>query len=843
MKKYEPKEVEPKWQKQWEEDETYVVNLRSKKPTYIASGMFNYPSGQGIHIGHGFTFTIPDIKARFKRQSGYESLNPVGWDSFGLPAENYAIKMGVSPQKSMAEIIPGYREQYRAMGWGNDWAKEIDTSQPIYYKWSQWLFGQMYKHDMAYQDVRMQWWCEKCQTVLANEQINSDGKCWRHESPDDEIVEKKEVKQWFFKVTEYADELLEGADGLDWTDHVKIAQKNWIGRSEGINIDYEIVGSKHQVTCFTTTPVNYGMTFIVVAPEHEILKKIVSDEKKEEVEKYVKACVRKSELERMQDTKEKTGVFTGSYAINQLTGKEVPIWVADFVLASFGTGVVQGCPAHDERDFEFAKKFGIPIIRVVEGENGETKKFVDPENEKVDQVKLNHGIERKMVNSEQFNGLVFDQAMQKTMDYFVEKGWGERVVNYKMRDWSVTRQRYWGTPTPIINCGECGPVLVPDEELPVVLPELEDFKPSGDGRSALARATEWLKVDCPKCGIAAERETDTLDTFIDSSWYLYRYLDSKNEDKIFETDLANKWFPVDFYDGADHATAHLLYARFVSRFFTKIGLVDEPEPFKQMLFHGKLLASDGSNFSKTKGNGPNPLDIIKSGYGADALRTFLMFAAPPEINARWNPQGVPAAYRFLNRVWNLVQEFLEVNQDAQPEDQKIELNPEIEKQILSTSHKAVKKVTEDIENDKFNTAVAAMMEATNSFFKIKEQDGGKMIDDKNGTWRSSLMNLLAVLAPFAPHITEELWQDLGHSSTIHIDTWPKWDEKYLVSETIKIAVQINGKLKSEIEVDANSEKDEVLKTAKGDSKVGNAIGDKEVKKEIYVPGKIVNFVI
>ena len=321
--------------------------------------------------------------------------------------------MGVSTQKSMAEIIPGYREQYRAMGWGNDWAKEIDTSQPIYYKWSQWLFGQMYKHDMAYQDVRMQWWCEKCQTVLANEQINSDGKCWRHESPDDEIVEKKEVKQWFFKVTEYADELLEGADGLDWTDHVKIAQKNWIGRSEGINIDYEIVGSKHQVTCFTTTPVNYGMTFIVVAPEHEILKKIVSDEKKEEVEKYVKACVRKSELERMQDTKEKTGVFTGSYAINQLTGKEVPIWVADFVLASFGTGVVQGCPAHDERDFEFAKKFGIPIIRVVEGENGETKKFVDPENEKVDQVKLNHGIERKMVNSEQFNGLVFDQAMQK----------------------------------------------------------------------------------------------------------------------------------------------------------------------------------------------------------------------------------------------------------------------------------------------------------------------------------------------------------------------------------------------------------------------------------------------
>ena len=843
MKKYEPKEVEPKWQKQWEEDETYVVNLRSKKPTYIASGMFNYPSGQGIHIGHGFTFTIPDIKARFKRQSGYESLNPVGWDSFGLPAENYAIKMGVSPQKSMAEIIPGYREQYRAMGWGNDWAKEIDTSQPIYYKWSQWLFGQMYKHDMAYQDVRMQWWCEKCQTVLANEQINSDGKCWRHESPDDEIVEKKEVKQWFFKVTEYADELLEGADGLDWTDHVKIAQKNWIGRSEGINIDYEIVGSKHQVTCFTTTPVNYGMTFIVVAPEHEILKKIVSDEKKEEVEKYVKACVRKSELERMQDTKEKTGVFTGSYAINQLTGKEVPIWVADFVLASFGTGVVQGCPAHDERDFEFAKKFGIPIIRVVEGENGETKKFVDPENEKVDQVKLNHGIERKMVNSEQFNGLVFDQAMQKTMDYFVEKGWGERVVNYKMRDWSVTRQRYWGTPTPIINCGECGPVLVPDEELPVVLPELEDFKPSGDGRSALARATEWLKVDCPKCGIAAERETDTLDTFIDSSWYLYRYLDSKNEDKIFETDLANKWFPVDFYDGADHATAHLLYARFVSRFFTKIGLVDEPEPFKQMLFHGKLLASDGSNFSKTKGNGPNPLDIIKSGYGADALRTFLMFAAPPEVNARWNPQGVPAAYRFLNRVWNLVQEFLEVNQDAQPEGQKIELDLEIEKQILSTSHKAVKKVTEDIENDKFNTAVAAMMEATNSFFKIKEHDGGKMIDDKNGTWRSSLMNLLAVLAPFAPHITEELWQDLGHSSTIHIDTWPKWDEKYLVSETIKIAVQINGKLKSEIEVDANSEKDEVLKTAKGDSKVGNAIGDKEVKKEIYVPGKIVNFVI
>ncbi len=829
MQRYNPKDIEPRWQKLWHETGTYTADLQSSKPKYIAMSMFNYPSGAGIHIGHAMNYTISDVKARFKRQQGYESYHPIGWDAFGLPAENYAIKAGVSPQESMATIIPGYHKQYRAMGWSNDWEKEISTHLPEYYKWTQWIFSQMHKHGLAYQDARMQWWCEQCQTVLANEQV-IDGKCWRHDGPDDPLVQKKEVKQWFFKITDYADELLEAIDDLDWTESVKLAQKNWIGRSEGINIDYQVADSDQKITCFTTTPVNYGMTFVVVAPEHEMVPGITTPEQKEAVEAYVAACIKKTDIERQQEGKEKTGVFTGSYVINHLTGEKAPIWVADFVLAGFGTGAVQGCPAHDERDFEFAAKYNLPIIRVVEGPNGETAKIVDPETEKVDQVKLNHGITRKMINSEQFNGLLFDEGMQQTMDYFVEQGWGQRTVNYKMRDWSVSRQRYWGAPIPIISCPKCGSVLVPDEDLPVILPELDDFQPSGDGRSALARAKDWLTVDCPQCGGPAERETDTLDTYICSSWYMYRYFDPHNQQKIFDSEIANKWAPIDFYNGGDHATAHLLYARFVARFFTKIGIVNNPEPFKQMLFNGKVTAADGTMFSKSKGTGVDPLEIIDSGYGADALRTYLMFAAPLELSTRWDPQGVPGAYRFLTRAWNLVQEYTDAK--------SVELDESKQREIYRVTHQMIKKTTADIEANRYNTAIAAMMACTNELYKLKTDGFGKC-----QVWQQALESLVACVAPFAPHIADELWHQLGHSTSVHSDSWPKHDEKYLAQDSVTVVIQVNGKLRGEVQVAADASEEVVVTTAQADAKVASYLEGQTIRKTIYVPGKLVNFVI
>ncbi len=831
MKRYNPKELETRWQQYWDDHQTYKADLASAKPKYIAMSMFNYPSGAGIHIGHAMNYTISDVLARFKRQQGFESYHPVGWDAFGLPAENYAIKAGVSPQQSMATIIPNYHKQYKAMGWSNDWSKEIATHEPIYYKWTQWIFSEMFRNKLAYQDSRMQWWCTKCQTVLANEQV-IDGKCWRHDGPDDLIVEKKEVNQWFFKITDYADELLDAIDALDWTESVKLAQKNWIGRSQGIDIDYEVVGTDKKVTCFTTTPVNYGMTFIVIAPEHHMVPELTTPEQKAAVDEYVELCSQKTDVERQQEGKEKTGVFTGSYAKNQLTGENVPIWVADFVLANFGTGVVQGCPAHDERDFEFAAKFGLPIIRVVEGPNGETERVVDPTKQDVEYVKAGHGITRKMVNSGQFDGLPFDEAMEKTMDYFEAQGWGKRIVNYKMRDWSVSRQRYWGAPIPIIHCPDHGAVLVPDNELPVVLPEIDDYHPSGDGRSALARATEWLKAPCPQCGKEGERETDTLDTYICSSWYMLRYFDPKNEDKIFDSEVVNKWMPIDFYNGADHATAHMLYARFITRFFHKRGLVDNPEPFKKFLFNGKVTAHDGKMFSKSKGNGVDPLDIIDQGYGADALRTYLMFASPLELWTRWDPQGVPGSFRFLSRLWTLVEEFLAADQVASTD----EPHPELMRAI----HRTIKKVTDDLEAQRYNTAIAGMMQCVNDFYRVKQSPAGY----KNAaSWRFALESMCMLLAPFAPHITEELWHTMGHEDSINVDHWPVCDEAYLVSDVMTIVVQINGKVRAQLELPADATEDHVKEAAMADQKVQASLNGQPVKKTIYIPKKLVSLVV
>lgn len=815
MQRYNPKDIEPKWQAKWDADKTYIADLNSTKPKYIAMSMFNYPSGAGIHIGHAMNYTISDVKARFKRQQGYESYHPVGWDSFGLPAENYAIKAGVSPQASMAKIIPDYHKQYKAMGWSNDWSKEIATHEPEYYKWTQWIFSQMYKNGLAYQDSRMQWWCTLCQTVLANEQV-IDGKCWRHDSENDPIVDKKEVKQWFFKITEYADELLESIDDLNWTESVKLAQKNWIGKSVGSEVEFKLDGSKSNISVFTTRPDTlFGVSFMVLAPEHELVARITTSENKVQVDEYIKQAQAKTEVQR-QENKQKSGVFTGSYAINPANQAKVPIWVADYVLSGYGTGAIMAVPAHDERDHEFAQKFELPIVRVIK--NGASD----------DDCTHEEGI---MINSATYDNLPSQEAREKIVSDLSKDGLASEKVNYRMRDWSVSRQRYWGAPIPIVNCPKCGNVLVPDKDLPVVLPELTDFQPSGDGRSALARAREWLETTCPECGGKAERETDTLDTYICSSWYSYRYFDHNNSNKIFDSDIVKKWEPIDFYNGADHATAHLLYARFIARFFTKLGLVNNPEPFGKFLFNGKVTASDGSAFSKSKGNGVDPQEIIDNGYGADALRSYLMFAAPLDIGAKWDPKGVPGTHRFLSRLWSLVQEFIDLKSSEKlPESTVAHMN--------RISSQMIKKVTTDIENDHYNTAIAASMAALNDLYKLKVDNLSH-----NEEWKQVLENMIACIAPFAPHIADELWQQLGNSTTVHIDSWPQWNDNHLVSDTLTVVVQINGKVRAELSLPAGSGEVVAANAAKSNLKVAGYLEGKEIIKSIYVPGKLINFVI
>ena len=991
MKKYSPSDIEPKWQEIWQETNVYTTDFSSKKPKYVGMSMFNYPSGAGIHVGHAMNYTISDVKARFKRQQGYESYHPVGWDAFGLPAENYAIKAGVSPQESMAKIIPSYHKQYQAMGWSNDWEKEISTCVPEYYKWTQWIFSKMYEHGLAYQDARMQWWCNKCQTVLANEQVTADNKCWRHEGKDDPIIQKKQIKQWFFKITEYADELLQATDDLDWTESVKLAQKNWIGRSEGaeidfainkdsnfiilhgftgradknfipwlkeslealghrvqapqmpntdnpkekeqvdyviencdinentviighslgghiamkllqktkqkinrlvlvapavipsfrlkdstkfdncdFNYDYKLIKSlakeiiilsdnqeasrrqdyleflsnqfgvllqktnankKHfcaesepfilsnsfnKITVFTTrADTLFGATFLVLAPEHELVSKITTKNQQKAVEDYIKQTAKKTELER-QAGQDKTGVFTGAYAVNPINNQKLPIWIADYVLSGYGTGAIMAVPAHDQRDYEFAQKYNLNIVKVVDNQTSN------------DEFTHDAGI---LINSGKYNGLESSEATLKVVKDLQDKGVAKPVVNYKMRDWSVSRQRYWGAPIPIIHCQKCGIVPVPEQDLPVILPELTDFQPSGDGRSALARAKDWLVVDCPKCGGKAERETDTLDTYICSSWYMLRYLDPHNQAKIFDSKVANKWMPIDFYNGGDHATAHLLYARFVTRFFYKLGLVNNPEPFKQMLFNGKVVAKDGSPFSKTLGNGPDPLQIINSGYGADALRVYLMFAAPLELGARWDEQGVPGAYRYLNRLWTLTQEYLE----SKTLD---DISADATKKLQFATNNLIKKATQDLENNKYNTAIASCMTQLNELYKYKVS----LPFGKNPVWQSALEANIVCIAPFAPHIADELWQQLGHSSSVQKDSWPNLDTTTLSQDTVTIVVQVNGKLRGTIQMPAGSAQKDVEAGAKAHKNVASYItGD--AKKIIYIKDKLLNIVV
>ena len=812
MKRYNPIEIEEKWQKKWDESKLYEVEADSSKQKMYISGMFPYPSGAGLHTGHARSYTIVDSIARFYRQQGKNVLNPIGWDTFGLPAENYAIKTGISPQEATKTNIENFKKQFKRLGISIDWSREINTSNPEYYKWTQWIFREMYKKGLAYRKESYQWWCDNDKTVLANEQVEN-GRCWRC----GEEVSKKQMTQWFFKITAYADELLADIDELDWPEKIKTMQRNWIGKSEGAEIEFEIADGNakgEKIKVFTTRPDTiFGVAFLTIAPEHELLEKLSTDLTREKLEEYKKKSLKKSEIER-QENKEKTGIFTGSYAINPANGKKIPIWVSDYVLGGYGEGAVMAVPAHDERDFEFAKKFDLDIIKVVE----------KPES-MADDDSCYHG-EGVMVNSGEFNGQKSEDVREQILGWLEESGFGRSKTTYKMRDWLISRQRYWGCPIPIAYDKDGKEHLIPEDQLPVMLPTLSDFKPDDSGKSALAKSKKFITVEIN--GEKMTRETDTMDGYACSSWYLLRYADPRNSKQAWDPELVNYWAPVDYYVGGDHAVAHLLYIRFWTHVFRDLGLTNFAEPVKKLLYHGYINAEDGSKMSKSKGNTIDPLEVIDQGYGADSLRTYEMFIAPYEVDASWDSRGIAGVYRFLNRVWVLVQEFIESEKSAE--------NLSNFAEVQKIQHKTIKKVTEDFHRESLNTAVAALMEFVNDLYKLK-------LEGFSNDWQFILEDLLKMLVPFAPHISSELWQQLGNNDFIEKSGWPKWNEELLKTDEIQIIVQVNGKLRGKIKVSANSEKDEILAIARAEDNVSKFLQDKEILKEIFIPNKLINFVV
>lgn len=793
MSHYEPLKIEEKWQKRWEEEQPFVAKDNDNRPKMYLAEMFPYPSGAGLHVGHVRNFSIVDCLARFYTQQEMNVLRPFGYDTFGLPAENYAIKTGISPQEVTETNINNFRKQAKRLGYAIDWSREINTSDPAYYKWTQWCFLQLFKKGLAYQAESYQWWCPVDQTVLANEQVEN-GCCWRcgHE------VEKKKMKQWFFKITAYADELLDEIDSLDWPEKIKTMQKNWIGRSEGAEVEFQIADSGGKITVFTTRPDTiFGATFMVLAPENELIKELVNDDTKEAVEKYCKEALKKSEIER-QENKEKTGVFTGSYVINPATGEKIPVWVADYVLSGYGTGAVMGVPACDERDNEFATKFELPIVKVIE----------KPEDSK-DDSKCYAG-EGEMVNSGPFSGKQSSEVREQINDWLEQQGIGHKKVTYRMRDWLISRQRYWGCPIPIAYDKDGNPHAIPEDQLPVMLPKIDDYKPDSSGRSALAKCDEFLKVTID--GEEMMRETDTLDGYACSSWYLWRYTDPHNDKKAWDPKKVNFWAPTDIYCGGDHAVAHLLYVRFWCKFFADEGYLNFREPIKKLLYNGYINAPDGKKMSKSKGNVIDPLDVINQGYGADTLRTYELFIGPYNLDAAWSTEAIGGVYRFLNRCWTLTFDKKTINEDKN----------------IVYRHKTAKKVTEDMYRNNFNTAVAALMEFVNELYK-------------NGAHHDDLVVLAKLLKPFAPHLASEMLEELKSD-----DIWPKWDEKLLVADEVEMVVQVNGKLRARIMASVDDAKDakKMEELALADEKVKTYTDGKEVVKVITIPKThLVNIVV
>jgi leucyl-tRNA synthetase len=815
MQKYSPREIEPKWQQIWEDTQIYNAKDFNDKPKYYALSFFPYPSGVGLHIGHTRNFTITDVAARAKRMQGYNVLHPIGWDSFGLPGENYAIKTGTPPQITTKQNTDNFRAQCKKLGLSIDWTREFGSSDPDYYKWTQWFFLLLLERGLAYRKESPQWWCDECKTVLANEQV-INGCCWRHE---DKPVSKKLLNQWFFKITDYADRLVEDLEDLNWPDGIKHMQRNWIGKSKGALVSFGVANSNDSIEIFTTRPDTlFGATYMVLAPEHPLVNKITTSDQEEKVNTYISEVQTKNEIERQEDSaKQKSGVFTGAYAINPVNNEQIPIWIADYVLMGYGTGAIMAVPAHDERDFDFAKKFDLPIKQVYE-----------PNEPKDGQA---FGGEGTIINSGQYNGLSTNEMRENVVSDLYKQGVAKEKINYKIRDWLISRQRYWGAPIPVVHCENDGIVPVPKDQLPIELPILEKFQPSGDGRSPLALATEWVNTTCPKCGGPATRETDTMDGFACSSWYFLRFADPHNNEEPFAKDKADYWLPVDLYvGGAEHAVMHLLYARMWTKVMQDAGLINFSEPFKALRNQGMLLASDGQKISKSKGNDIKPEEIIEQGYGADALRMIVLFLAPFDMSTPWSNEGLAGVYRFLNRVWVIVQKYLE--------SQNTSTNTEHAGQLYAAAHIAIKKVSKDLDTMGYNTAISSLMTFTNELYDLEKQNGFAAKD----AWRFAIERLVQLLAPFAPHISEELWQQLGHEESVHNSEWPVHDESYLVEHVIKIAVQVNGKIRGEIEVPHDATQENIEAEAKAHENVANYISG-DVKKIIYVPNKLISFVV
>ena len=825
QEKYAPHAIEAKWQKYWEENKTFKVEMDKDKPKSYVLEMFPYPSGN-LHMGHVRNYSIGDVIARFRTMKGFNVLHPMGWDSFGMPAENAAIKHNIPPKKWTLENIANMTRQLKALGLSYDWDREVTTCKEDYYKWTQWFFELFYKRGLAVKKESAVNWCDTCNTVLANEQV-IDGKCWRC---DHEVV-KKDLSQWFFKITDYADELLKDLDLLPgWPERVKTMQHNWIGRSEGLEFSFEIPALNDTVAVYTTRPdTAYGVTFMALAAEHPLIKKICENNPKaDEINAFCERVRNQSEIERTSSESEKEGIFTGVYCINPFTGRKVEIWVTNYVLYDYGTGAVMGVPTGDQRDWMFADKYGIEKIVTIcpIGKELKLEEMTCAYEEK----------EGMLVNSGEFTGMEMHKAMSAIMDKAEAEGFGKRRVNYRLRDWLISRQRYWGAPIPIIYCPHCGEVLVPEDQLPVRLPEDVSF--TAGAKSPLATSEEFVHCKCPKCGADATRETDTMDTFLCSSWYYLRYTDAHNDKMPFDKELNNYWGPVDQYiGGIEHAILHLLYSRFFVKVLRDAGLVDYDEPFSNLLTQGMVI-KDGAKMSKSLGNVVSPEEIL-SKYGADTARLFILFAAPPERELEWSDQGVEGSFRFLNRIWRIVQAFETVLAQKVTEYDHSNLS-EADKDLRRVLHGSIKKVTNDIETRfNFNTAISTMMELVNALYAYKEAAK----EPNAGLVYEAISDLIKMMSPFVPHITEELWRGaIDANSSVHEQSWPECDEEALKVDNVEIVLQVNGKVRGRLTVPAEATKEELEKIAMADANVQAHIGDATVRKVICVPGRLVNIV-
>lgn len=817
--RYDFLKVQQKWHPKWMEMGLYKTPNDKTKEKFYCLDFFPYPSGNGLSVGHLRNYVPTDVISRMKRMQGFNVLHPMGWDAFGLPAENYAIKMGVNPAITTEKNASNYRRQLTLAECSYDWDREVNSTDPDYYRWTQWFFLLLHRRGLAYKATGAQWWCPDCRTILANEQVEQ-GLCWRCES----TVEKKDLNQWFFKITDYADRLIDDLKTVDWPERIKKMQENWIGKSIGAEACFKgidpVNGEEHDIPIFTTrVDTIFGVTFMTLAPEHPLVEKLTHPDKKNIVKDYIAESRKKSEIDRLSTEKEKTGVDLGSFAVNPFNGEKIPVFIGDYVLYGYGTGAVMAVPAHDERDFAFARKYNIPIKEVITPDG-------KPQGE-LEQAFTDYGT---LINSGQFSNLTSEQAIEKMIEWLAENKFGSKRVNYKLRDWLISRQRYWGAPIPIIHCDKCGEVPVPQDQLPVKLPEIKEFKPGSDGKSPLAFIEEWVKTTCPKCGEPGRRETDTMDGFACSSWYFLRFINPKLDTAPFAEEDGKYWLPVDLYvGGAEHAVMHLLYARFWTKVMQDEGLVPFSEPFVKLRNQGMMLAGDGTKMSKSKGNVITPDEIVDK-YGADALRAFILFLGTFELEVSWSDEGIRGMHRFINRVYDLISENKGGSAVAE--------GPAAEN-LNRIMHRTIKAVSNDIENFSFNTAIARLMELTNAMIEAAK----KTNLPSTKLWHEVTVNFLTILAPITPFLAEELWETIGCKGSVHTQTWPKWDESALVETTVTMPVQVNGKLRDQIELPADVDQATARKAAEDSEKVQKFLEGKEVVKFIFVPKRMISFVV